>query len=90
MPYGAFWADMIYQTSRTTPGSYTVYVPAKSVEGEPAFIIDARRSRFGLNIEGPRIPCFCNAKGGAKLEFDFQSALTNASFEVEDDPLGMR
>ena len=79
VPYGALWADMIYATERTTPGSYTIYVPSREVEGENAFIIDARRSRFGLNIDGPRIPFFHNAKSSANVEIDFQSPLTDAT-----------
>ncbi|MDZ7617440.1 MAG: hypothetical protein U1E05_10570 [Patescibacteria group bacterium] len=79
VPYGALWADMIYATERTTPGSYTVWVPSREVEGENAFVIDARRSRFGVNIEGPRIPFFHNGKSSANIEFDLQSPLTDLS-----------
>jgi len=79
VPYGYFWADMLYQTHRTTPGPYTVYVPSEEVEGENAFIIDARRSRFGIDVAGPRIPFFDCAVSSAKLEIDFQSPVTSAT-----------
>ncbi len=79
VPYGAFWADMIYQTDRTYPGAYTLYVPSRETEGENAFIVDARRSRFGVNVEGPRIPFFHNATSSGCFEFDFQSPVTAAS-----------
>lgn len=79
VPYGAFWADMIYQTERTSPGSYTVFVPSREVEGENAFIVDARRTRLGLKIDGPRIPLLHNSVSGAVVEIDFQSPVTSAS-----------
>jgi len=79
VPYGYFWADMLYETDRTTPGAYTVYVPSRETEGENAFIIDARRSRFGVDIAGPMIPLLDCAKSSAKLEVDFQSHLTNVN-----------
>lgn len=56
IPYGAFWADMIYATARTRPGAYTFYVFSPEVHGESAFVIDARRTRFGFDVEGPAIP----------------------------------
>ncbi len=79
VPYGAFWADMIYQTERTNPGSYTIFVPSREVEGENAFIVDARRTRLGLNIDGPRIPLLHNSISSALVEIDFQSPLTDAT-----------
>ncbi len=83
VPYGAFWADAIYQTARTTPGAFTVYVPSRQVESADAFIVDARRSRFGLNIDGPRIPLLHNAASSGLIEIDFQSPVTG---ETENRP----
>ncbi len=79
VPYGAFWADMIYQTERTNPGSYTVFVPSREAQGENAFIIDARRTRLGLNVDGPRIPLLHNSVSSANVEIDFQSPVTSAN-----------
>jgi len=76
VPYGALWADMIYQTDRTSPGSYTLFVPSREVEGENAFFVDARRTRLGLNIDGPRIPLLHNSLSSAQVEIDFQSPVT--------------
>ncbi len=78
VPYGALWADMIYQTHRTNPGSFTIFVPSRAEEEQDAFIIDARRTRFGLNIDGPRIPWLHNSLSSANVEIDFQSPLTAA------------
>jgi len=77
VPYGFLWTSMISQTSRTTPGSYTLWVPSADEQGESAFILDARRTRLGLNVEGPRIPYFCCAKSGGTVEIDFQSPVTS-------------
>lgn len=76
VPYGAFWADMIYQTERTNPGAYTLFVPSRELEGENAFLVDARRTRFGLDVEGPRIPLLHDAASTARVEIDFHSPVT--------------
>lgn len=71
VPYGVLWGDMIYATSRTSPGAFTLFVPSPEVEGEPAFTIDARRTRLGLNVTGPEVPIFGGAASGGQVELDF-------------------
>jgi len=95
IPYGSLWADMIYESQRTYPGPYTLWVPSEQTEGEDAFYIDARRTRLGLDVEGPRIPFFCCAKSSGRVEIDFMgdTALENkgavllrhAYWQVKDD-----
>jgi hypothetical protein len=72
MPYGAFWADMIYATSRTNPGAFTFFVLSEEVQGEDTFTIDARRSRFGIDVAGPDIPLDGGLQSGGQMEIDFQ------------------
>lgn len=81
VPYGYLWASMIYETDRTFPGAYTLFVPSHEKEGEDAFIIDARRTRIGLDVTGPRIPLLNGAQSGGKVEIDF-----HGSFIVENKP----
>ena len=71
VPYGAFWADMIYETERTYPGAFTLFVPSPETQGESAFTIDARRTRAGFNVTGPELPLFGGASSGGQLEVDF-------------------
>ncbi len=71
VPYGAFWGDLIYNTERTTPGYYTLYVTSAQTDGEDEFFADARRSRFGLDVTGPNIPLLWDAASGGKVEIDF-------------------
>ena len=97
VPYGFLWASMISQTERTTPGSYTLWVPSSDDQGESAFVLDARRTRLGLNIEGPTVPYFHCATSSGTVEIDFQSPVTSdfenratvqlrhAFWEVKDD-----
>lgn len=74
VPYGAFWTDMNYATSRTNNEAYTLYVYSRQDQGESSFTIDTRRSRFGLNVTGPMIPLLDYAQSGGKVEIDFQGA----------------
>lgn len=71
-PYGAFWGDMVYATRRTNPGAYTLWVDSPETEGEPAFTLDARRTRLGLNVTGPQTPWLGNANGSGQVEIDFE------------------
>lgn len=77
VPYGSIWADMMYQTTRTNPGAFTLFVPSAALDDEDAFIIDARRSRIGLDVEGPPIPFFHNAKSSGRVEIDFHGNFIN-------------
>jgi hypothetical protein len=69
--YGSFWANMLYATERTNPGPFTLFVPSAGVQGEDALAIDARRSRFGLNVSGPEIPVAGGLDSGGRVEVDF-------------------
>ncbi len=72
VPYGAFWADMTYASERTNPGAFTFFVLSEEVQGEDAFTINARRSRFGFNAAGPVIPIDGGMQTGGQVEIDFQ------------------
>jgi len=74
VPCGAFWADMIYATDRNNPGAYTLYIPSRDEQGEDSLTIDERRSRFGLDVTGPRIPFFNCAESGGRVEIDFHGS----------------
>ncbi len=77
IPYGYLWASMIYETSRTNPGAYTVWVFSDDDEGEDNFVVDIRRTRLGLDIEGPAIPLLNLSKSSGRVEIDFQSPTTS-------------
>lgn len=71
VPYGAFSADMLYATQRTSPGAYSLFVFSREDQGEDAFAIDARRTRLGINVSGPALARLGNAESGGKVEIDF-------------------
>jgi hypothetical protein len=70
-PYGVFWADMVYATQRTNPGAFSLFVFSEEEQGEDAFTIDARRTRFGLTVDGPTLAVFHDADSGGRVEIDF-------------------
>lgn len=70
-PYGAFWGDMIYASRRTKTGPFTLFVFSEQTEGEGAFTVDMRRSRFGMNVAGPRIAWLGGARSKGRVEIDF-------------------
>ena len=72
VPYGVFWTDMTYATSRTFPGAFTLFVFSDQEQGEGEFSINVRRSRFGLDVVGPRSSTFGGAENAGKIEIDFQ------------------
>lgn len=91
-PYGALWADMVYATQRTSPGEFTLFVFSPEQQGESAFEIDARRTRLGIDVAGPK---FGTAETGGRLEIDFEGEfvtenrasvlLRHAYWEAKDD-----
>lgn len=71
VPYGHLWGDLIYNSARTNPGPYTLFVNSFATDGEHEFIADARRTRLGFDVSGPTIPWFGGAASGGKVEIDF-------------------
>ena len=65
---------MVYASQRTNTGPFTLWVFSEEEQGESAFVIDARRSRFGFNVEGPRIDALGGAESRGQVEIDFQGA----------------
>jgi len=52
--YGYIKADASYDTSRTTPGNYVLYVDSeKNNKNDDEFNLTANQTRFGVKITGP-------------------------------------
>jgi hypothetical protein len=96
IPYGILWPNMVYSTERTNPGSYTLWVLSGSTVPEHEFIVDARTTRLGLDVLGPKIECLNCAQSGGRVEIDFQNQvlstenkptimLRHAYIEVKDE-----
>ncbi len=81
VPYGILWGNMAYETSRTYIGDYTLWGISPDVEGEDAIHFSGKSTRLGIDVSGPRIPFFCCANSGGKVEIDFQGA-----FSIENKP----
>lgn len=75
VPYGCLWGNIVDSTERTYPGSYTLYALSANTGPESEFIVDARNTRVGTDVIGPRIPCLGGAQSGGKVEVDFQQSL---------------
>jgi cell division septum initiation protein DivIVA len=67
--YGYVKADASYDTSRTTPGNYVLYVDSEATnENDDEFNMTANQTRLGLNITGPTTDTM---KSSGCIEFDF-------------------
>ncbi len=77
VPYGILWADMIYSSSRTFPGSFILWIESADTQGENTFVLDARRSRVGVDLKGPEVDVFGGIAGGGKVEVDFLGGFVN-------------
>ncbi len=75
-PYGILWTDMIYSSSRTFPGHFVLWIDSEETQGENTIVLDARRSRVGVDILGPEVDVFGGMKGGGKIEVDFFGSFT--------------
>lgn len=76
-PYGVAWADMIFETNPTNPGAFTLWVFSADSQVGGQSVIDARRSRLGLNVEGPKLSICGDANSHAQFEIDFFGQFVN-------------
>ena len=82
-PYGILWSNMKYMTSRTYPesGQFILWVDSEEVQGENAFVVDARPTRIGMDLTGPTYDILGGLTGGGKVEVDFLGM-----FSTENQP----
>ncbi|WP_460167091.1 hypothetical protein [Thermostilla marina] len=97
VPYGFLWAWTVYETERTKTGDYSLYVisPDDHNGGEHNWDFDARGTRLGIDVTGPKLPAWFCATSGGKVEIDFQGdavyenkagvLLRHAYVEVKND-----
>lgn len=71
VPYGVGWVNLAYDTSRTQSGPFTIFAQSEEVEGESGFSVNARSSRFGVQVSGPEI---FGGESAGRVEFDFFGA----------------
>ena len=76
-PYGFLNLAVSSDTQRAIPGEYILYLQDPAVDSSADFAVDARTSRIGLKIEGPRIEAL-NATLGGCAEFDFQGVASGS------------
>ena len=66
VPYGWLWGNMVYETQRTNPGSYALFVQSPLTGDEQEFVADGRNTRLGIDVSGPQIPFFCSRRAAAR------------------------
>lgn len=71
-PYGILWANMAWETSRSLTGDYVLYVLRPRDGSNESFNADAKSTRLGIDVLGPRIERWGDAQTGGKVEIDFQ------------------
>jgi hypothetical protein len=94
-PYGYLWANMVYESQVSNSGDYALYIYSPTDRNYNDYNVDAKSTRLGFDITGPRIACLDCAQSGGKVEFDFQGNFTqenkgsvllrHAYWEVKDD-----
>lgn len=68
VPYGIGWLNIAWDSSRTQTGAFTLYVLSEETQGEPSFTVNARATRLGVDVTGPKI---VGADSSGRIEFDF-------------------
>jgi len=95
VPYGAIWGDVVYATQRNNPGAFTLWIYSRDQQDEDAFAIDARRSRFGVDVDTGKLARLGGAASRGRIEIDFfgdfitenraNLRLRHAYWELEND-----
>ena len=70
-PYGFLNVSVSNDSQRAVPGEFILYTQSEDVDKSSGFAVDARTSRLGFKIEGPRVEQL-NADLNGCFEFDFQ------------------
>ncbi len=70
-PYGFLTLSVSNDTQRSVSGDFFLYAQSAETDSSSGFAVDARTSRIGFKIEGPRIEELNSDLGGC-VEFDFQ------------------
>jgi hypothetical protein len=76
VPYGVLWGSGAYDSQRSYPGPFALYVISPQFQHVDEFVLDTRRTRVGIDVTGPRIPRMWNGKSRGKIEIDFHGAIT--------------
>jgi hypothetical protein len=71
IPYGVLWADMVYTTSRQFPRQFILFIQSEETQGEDAFEVEARYSRVGIRLTGPKVDVLGGLTSGGQVEVDF-------------------
>jgi hypothetical protein len=66
---------MAYETQRTAVGDYVLYVYSRDSYDNDSFHVNARATRLGIDVAGPKIALLGDAPSGGKVEIDFFSPL---------------
>ncbi|MBQ2820384.1 MAG: hypothetical protein IJF17_02235 [Thermoguttaceae bacterium] len=74
VPYGRLWASMLVTSSKTSSSTLLGTPLTGEENGDPAFNIQARTSRLGVNIGGPDLEYFGGARSSGVVEFDFNNS----------------
>ena len=81
-PYGYLALVGAWETNRTIPGEYPLYVqPRIGDDAKSGAYFDMKSSRLGLMISAPELKSHPDVKIGAVFELDFQGA-----FSLENKP----
>jgi hypothetical protein len=88
--YGFVKMEAIYDNAQVYQGDWILYVPAgkNASKGQNVFTMNARHTRFGLNIDGPTIGSSGKTKG--MIEADFAGGFPNSSTAARQPLLRLR
>lgn len=75
-PYGRIWASLIGATNQHAPEDAVMWIQPEDTHGEETCTLTARRSRFGIWMDGPDL-CFwgMGVQTAGKVEIDFMGGI---------------
>ncbi len=76
-PYGFFQGAAVFDSQRTVPGEFALYVQSPENYDSADWALDARTSRLGLKVNGPAIESIPDAQLRGTVEVDFQGVMNS-------------
>ncbi|MDO5553410.1 MAG: hypothetical protein Q4G68_06575 [Planctomycetia bacterium] len=75
IPYGYIWTNTGYNSATGIPGDFVLYAQSPEISASPDFFVDARQSRIGMFVEGPKVDLLGKTNVRGVVEIDFEGTM---------------
>lgn len=82
-PYGFIWVNAAFNSGACVSDCFCLYDYSGDVNGEATSAVDARTSRIGMIVEGPKLNDTFLTKGQVEIDFQGEANMTRNKGQVQ-------